>query len=223
MRTPILFLFLSLSSLPIFAQPTVSLVDTLMIATEGDSLIQVGIRVENPDSLAFFAFSKDFVNSTVDHTLDYIDIVGEIISARDTLINFGIIILQDTLVEGAEELHFDLKKFFDSTVDTVNLSGQTHFVLIIHDDEVSTSNQPRLEQRLVFYPNPSTGLIHLEMPRDPDQLFVQNMLGQKANFSATMGRGEMRIDISNNPEGVYLIHVIQQGRQITEKVLLQKK
>ncbi|MEO1451292.1 MAG: hypothetical protein AAFV07_17305, partial [Bacteroidota bacterium] len=92
----------------IYAQPVVSLVDSMIVVSENDSvMVDVLFRVENPDSNAFFLFNKDFASSTVDHAQDYIEVTSEVVSAADTIVKFQIIIREDSLTEGPEELHYD--------------------------------------------------------------------------------------------------------------------
>lgn len=217
-----ILLLLALLSLKVYSQPIVSLSDTLIIASESDSLVNIKIRVINPDPNAFFKFSKDFLSSTVDHTLDYIDITGEVISASDTVIEFGVIILSDTISESPEELHFDLQKFYDSSVDTVNISGPTHFVLIINDS-LNTGLEKLRESNYSVFPNPSNGLVKFEMEYKPSQILIYNQNGQIVNSSIIYLDKECLIDLSNSSNGIHYIHFVYGNMKIVRKVILRKE
>ncbi len=67
-------------------------------------------------------------------------------------------------------------------------------------------NENKAEANVSIYPNPTKGKVNLTIPTDQANVSVYNALGKViANYSNVQNGAT--IDLSNNPNGVYLIHV----------------
>lgn len=67
-------------------------------------------------------------------------------------------------------------------------------------------NENKAEANVSIYPNPTKGKVNLTIPTEQANVSVYNALGKViANYSNVQNGAA--IDLSNNPNGVYLIHV----------------
>ena len=67
-------------------------------------------------------------------------------------------------------------------------------------------NENNAEASISVYPNPTKGKVNLKMPTEQASVSVYNALGKViANYNNVQNGAT--IDLSNNPNGVYLIHV----------------
>lgn len=67
-------------------------------------------------------------------------------------------------------------------------------------------NESKLASNVSIYPNPTKGKVNLTIPTEQANVSVYNALGKViANYSNVQNGAA--IDLSNNPNGVYLIHV----------------
>src|SRR5690606_10482501 len=64
-----------------------------------------------------------------------------------------------------------------------------------------------LENQAVLYPNPTTGIIHLQTQKPIQSVSVYNLAGQKVSFNS-LNKENTSIDISNLSSGIYFIEVI---------------
>ena len=73
---------------------------------------------------------------------------------------------------------------------------------------------------LTIFPNPTTGTLHVSVPAPTTKsdLFVTNSIGQEVYREALNGSAD--IDLSNLPNGVYVVHLAIGSGQHTEKVVV---
>ncbi len=81
-----------------------------------------------------------------------------------------------------------------------------------------------LFSRIQLYPNPSSGLVTIELVNVPvKEMSVQvyDVLGQIAyrNLSAQVNSGKHVLDMTTFPEGVYLVKMIIDGQEVTKRVV----
>lgn len=82
-------------------------------------------------------------------------------------------------------------------------------------------------QTFVLYPNPSSGRFNISIESNKDPLIIQvtNIQGTEVykkaldNFS---GMYDGTIDISNNPQGTYIVYIIQNQHVHTDHVIVTK-
>lgn len=73
------------------------------------------------------------------------------------------------------------------------------------------------------FPNPSTGLVNVMMPTNTSNfnVVVYNVVGEQIT-NRTVNSNFAKIDLNNQPNGVYFIKVTSNGEVTTKKVLLSK-
>lgn len=67
-------------------------------------------------------------------------------------------------------------------------------------------NENKAETNVSIYPNPTKGKVNLTIPTEQANVSVYNALGKMISNYSNVQNGTS-IDLSNNPNGVYLIHV----------------
>jgi hypothetical protein len=67
-------------------------------------------------------------------------------------------------------------------------------------------NENKAESTISVYPNPTKGKVNLTIPTEQANVSVYNALGKVITNYYHVQNGAV-IDLSNNPNGVYLIHV----------------
>jgi hypothetical protein len=94
-----------------------------------------------------------------------------------------------------------------------------------HNSTVSTGDIKSADEKVSVYPNPSNGLVSIDLQGSLAQnasVEVYNSLGQKV-LSKTWNEvsGKFDIDLSGNAAGVYTIKLIADGQVISKRVVLQ--
>ncbi|MDP2385597.1 MAG: T9SS type A sorting domain-containing protein [Bacteroidota bacterium] len=72
-------------------------------------------------------------------------------------------------------------------------------------------------QSINAYPNPTNGLFTLELDTDA-QIMITNVLGETIS-STTLSKGENKIDLQNNTNGIYFIKIMQYNKQEVIKII----
>jgi 1,4-alpha-glucan branching enzyme len=74
-----------------------------------------------------------------------------------------------------------------------------------------------------IYPNPTTGMLTLELDKTASSTGVwvelYGSMGEKINIIWLTGKNEIRIDLSNQPAGVYFLQVIKDGESDFRKII----
>jgi hypothetical protein len=90
---------------------------------------------------------------------------------------------------------------------------------------VSVNDVKSIEEAVSVYPNPSKGLVTVDLQGALAQnatVEVYNAMGQMILVKAfTEATGKFNVDLSNNATGVYTIKLIADGQVITKRVVLQ--
>lgn len=95
------------------------------------------------------------------------------------------------------------------------------------EDFVATKEEILATNQLVAYPNPTQGLVNLEIQNLEEKslpLQVYNLAGQQvAQFSFTVFNGNLKeqIDLSDLPKGSYILKYENRGKVISEKIQIQ--
>jgi subtilisin-like proprotein convertase family protein len=92
------------------------------------------------------------------------------------------------------------------------------------DNSVSTSGPVRPQLHLTLTPNPAKDQVWLQVANQPipvEQVFLYNNLGQAVSAKiATLGTGQINIDLSGLPAGMYVVIVhLASGRAIQRLVV----
>lgn len=97
----------------------------------------------------------------------------------------------------------------------IDTDGNTVFAEIfsnIHPSLLSVSEESSANFKL--YPNPSSGVVYLEINEEVSGIEVYNMNGQVV-FSSSIKQGQSIIDLQSLDPGVYLYRILKNQNQIT--------
>ncbi|MCK4747155.1 MAG: T9SS type A sorting domain-containing protein, partial [Bacteroidales bacterium] len=79
------------------------------------------------------------------------------------------------------------------------------------------------DERFRVYPNPSSGLIHIEMsPGSGDVLVKVHDINGKRVYEKASGDETIRIDLSDQPQGMYVVSFVEKNRVVNMPVLIIK-
>ena len=70
------------------------------------------------------------------------------------------------------------------------------------------------------FPNPSIGQFTLTLSVENGIVEIYNILGQRVNHSEITNQ-ETKIDLSNQPKGIYFVKIVANQKMRTEKILIQ--
>lgn len=90
-------------------------------------------------------------------------------------------------------------------------------VVIIFD--VGVEEESPLSVKI--YPNPSSGLINLDLIEGADQLMVTSLSGEVIWFENNLNSGINTLDLSDLADGTYLVRIVIGERIITKKLIKQ--
>ena len=94
---------------------------------------------------------------------------------------------------------------YDVTLVATNVFGidtitKADFIHTIPDG----LSENKLENQVVLYPNPSTGLVNITLPLNTEvEVSVLNLIGKQV-FSSSYS-GSAKVQLSDLPKGIYLI------------------
>ncbi|HIN39797.1 MAG TPA: T9SS type A sorting domain-containing protein, partial [Flavobacteriales bacterium] len=87
--------------------------------------------------------------------------------------------------------------------------------------EVVTSKSESSRDYLL-YPNPGNGKLTLKTPNiEPLYIRIYNVLGSLVYMKQTENSLINKIDISNNPDGVYLLQISSSDDSFTSKLIIE--
>ena len=73
-----------------------------------------------------------------------------------------------------------------------------------------------------LYPNPSTGILNLNLPQDGSTVQVFDVLGNEVSVQKYNNAGTVQVDLSSQPQGVYFVQVTAGSNKNVQKVIIQK-
>jgi len=82
-------------------------------------------------------------------------------------------------------------------------------------NELSTLNS------FSFYPNPSSGILTIDNKENNCEIVITNIIGEKV-LSQKIQNEKLEIDLSNQPNGVYLLQVNSEKGNTTKKIIINK-
>jgi hypothetical protein len=100
--------------------------------------------------------------------------------------------------------------------------------IVIYFDDFIVNNDPnpvstpeiKHNADFTVYPNPSNGVVNLDVPFNVQTLTIYNVIGQEIKSISDLQKGTVTIDISELDNGLYIINVLNDKNQtITKKIL----
>lgn len=94
---------------------------------------------------------------------------------------------------------------------------------VICDAATGVSTHTLETSEVNVYPNPSTGMVSVMMPTNTKnfEVIVYNVVGEQIT-NKNVNSNFDKVDLSNQPNGVYFVKVTSNGEVTTKKVLLSK-
>lgn len=116
--------------------------------------------------------------------------------------------IQDVYIDGNPVGAMSSYTFTNVTTDHYIHVSFTNLVGIKENNDFAT----------VIYPNPTTGIVNIKC-NEAAQVNVFNAFGQLLLTQSTNGNDQQTIDISNLPDGLYLIQMIGENGIATKQVI----
>ncbi len=117
------------------------------------------------------------------------------------------------------ETHGDGTYLYSVVARRQNMMTKPAFALV----EVGVLNVAENQDEISVYPNPTNGVLFVEsrhgssLPQTEYRVF--NLMGQPI-FSGKAS-GTVRIDFSGQPKGIYVLQILDKGKMITQKIVIQ--
>lgn len=86
------------------------------------------------------------------------------------------------------------------------------------EDDLTIYNE---DPTISIYPNPNTGQFDIDFLGNPydGEIYVMNFQGQQVEKLNTMNQEIVKIDLSNLPDGVFIVIIVGNDKVITEKIV----
>lgn len=120
----------------------------------------------------------------------------------------------------------DFNSFFQGAIDDVFIfnkrltASQIDSLYQLQDEIVTTNIEPKSEDQIQVYPNPSSSGV-FQLGDEVQSYFVANMTGQVV--LQNQQNYENQIDLSQEPNGVYLLNTVNQNGVTNQQHLLMKQ
>src|SRR5690554_1879256 len=119
-------------------------------------------------------------------------------------------------------LFWDEPNGIERLYNTGNTSQYTDFFFarLANSACGSVSNASFEKQTLKLYPNPTSGLVHIEATQELQSYEVYNLLGQRLLSGNVNVNGNININLQELSQGTYIVKVrTQSGEVMTSKVV----
>lgn len=127
-------------------------------------------------------------------------------------------------VETLNDLLIRLINQFTQTTNCQELPAFANNILEQGNNQQNLNNNPDSTAnstfKIKYYPNPTTGLLTLELEQDFQELFVTDLSGKILQRHQNLMTGNRRIDLSNFASGVYFLKYEVEGKPKAEKVFV---
>jgi hypothetical protein len=84
--------------------------------------------------------------------------------------------------------------------------------------EVITSIKPAVDKNVNIYPNPSDGLFHIKVENTGGFAAIYRLTGELL-MKKQLNQNAVHFNISNQPDGIYLIEISSENGSFTKKLL----
>lgn len=135
--------------------------------------------------------------------------------------------------------YFEGSAIGGATDDTLNyyLYGENgHYWVVFTDPYGCTSMSDTVLNKIIVtdvgiaeneafytkvYPNPSNGMLYIDVDRDLDELVLIASNGQLIGRRDDIKAGSNELDLSNLPKGIYILKMIHEDRIVTKRIIKQ--
>lgn len=121
-------------------------------------------------------------------------------------------ILNDNIVEGNEQINFNL-------VDEVGpaVLGITAYTFTIIDDDFTAINTISLDGKINTYPNPAINVLNIKTEFDLPDLSIVDLTGRTVMHTGSLVNGNNAVDISALSEGMYFLTLNNNGITVSKR------
>lgn len=103
--------------------------------------------------------------------------------------------------------------------DTNGCSGVSGVTIVVN---TCVGIQESVSAGFTLFPNPSTGLLNINLTQDNSTVEVFDVLGNKVSGQKYNTAGTIQIDLNNQAQGVYFVQVTNGANKNVQKVIIQK-
>lgn len=101
---------------------------------------------------------------------------------------------------------------YTATDNSNNFSSVSRLLYISDSDACATSIVEGRNKGFKIYPNPSTGILNIDIPvNEKTTIEVFNMLGKMVYSSEFLNSKSIKLDLSNLSNGIYNVQLISSG------------
>ena len=104
--------------------------------------------------------------------------------------------------------------------NNANLCSNITAKHIVHS-QLQTEVDETQDQRLAVYPNPTTGIVKIK-GGEFKEVKVYNTLGVMVGYLKTKGQDDTEVDLSNLPNGIYVLQASDENQHLTRQVVKMK-
>jgi hypothetical protein len=99
--------------------------------------------------------------------------------------------------------------------------GNQMFISRLTAKNIPLSINQQVLNELQIYPNPSNGLVIVNVKNSNQRIRIYNPLGGLV-YSKQLSVGNNEINLGNQAKGIYCVEVIGDGKRITKKVAIDE-
>jgi hypothetical protein len=83
--------------------------------------------------------------------------------------------------------------------------------------------EKRMPERITLFPNPANGIITVNRNAGTaSEIFITDMLGREVYRVASLAEDQLTINLTDKPNGIYLLHFKTKSEVQIEKIILDK-
>lgn len=144
-------------------------------------------------------------------------------SSRNLLIELetDLVVLEEIIIEAFSE---EIRRCdWPICCSPVCVGHDINNTKVLTTGKEEAAKQNSVEENIVnlkVYPNPTQGLLNLEIKESLEEVFLSNAQGQRLIELGNLESGNQSIDLSPYPVGMYLVNYVYQNKVFSEKLIL---
>jgi len=182
---------------------------------DSTSPVQVKIVLSTPaDDTVRVSISLDAGNATKGTDFLFNDTTITFLPFSADTQGVWVTILNDNIVEGNEQINFNL-------VDEIGpaVLGITAYTFTIIDDDFTSINTISLDDKINTYPNPARNILNIKTELDLHDLSIIDLTGRTVMHTGPLVNGNNPIDISELNEGMYFLTTNVSGIAVSKRFI----
>jgi len=123
--------------------------------------------------------------------------------------------------EGLPLVRVDMLKIRDEDYTVLAATHGRGMQWTTWEYDTTTDIEELSESAFSIYPNPSSGLVNINFDNNASSRVNIHDINGKLIIGQNFENNQNQVDLSNQPKGVYLITINQEGRETTQKLILE--